>query len=48
MDKITEELTWLVPKIKNNELDYCESILAIKRIFARQLGMTLKEDIPHE
>ncbi len=44
MDKITESLTWLLGDFRNGVKNYEETILEIKRIYARELGLVLYED----
>lgn len=45
MHKIDEELTWLLKDIKSGHLNYQQSVVAIKRIFANNLGFCLVEDM---
>ena len=44
MDEITESIIWLLGEFKNGEKDFSETVVEIKRIYARKLGLVLYED----
>lgn len=52
MDRITEDLIWLLGDFKNGRLDYRQTVLKINEIYARAIGAIPMSEIknltPHK